>query len=160
MPTTLTRNYPYPPITGEAPNVALHMQQLAEAIDTDMGAVAATIDPNALQALTTQVTGLNNQATLLAARVTAAENRTKDVAITQVFDVNSDTIDCALPGQFLSVTAAQAMFEERYGTCAGRYGAPQNRRVTGVAKPNNRVTLTLDDARGRWNITMMVRISI
>ena len=160
MPTTLTRNYPYPPITGEAPNVALHMQQLAEAIDTDMTSVAATIDPNALQSLTTQVTGLNNQATLLAARVTAAENRTKDVVITRVFNADSNTIDFTLPGQFLSITVAQAMFQEPYGTCAGRYGAPQYRQATGVAKPNNVVTVTLDAGAGRWNITMMVRISI
>ena len=66
MPNTVKRNYPYPALQGEPPNIPLALENLANAIETDLENVTAQIPENTVKEL-------ESRAALMEGRLTNLE---------------------------------------------------------------------------------------
>ena len=66
MPNTVKRNYPYPALQGEPPNIPLALENLANAIETDLENVTAQIPAGT-------VNELESRAALMEGRLTNLE---------------------------------------------------------------------------------------
>ena len=78
MPNTVKRNYPYPALQGEPPNIPLALENLANAIETDLENVTAQIPENTVKELESRAALMEGRLTNLEQRKPQVDKRTVD----------------------------------------------------------------------------------
>ncbi len=89
MPNTVKRNYPYPALQGEPPNIPLALENLANAIETDLENVTAQIPAGT-------VNELESRAALMEGRLTNLEQHQVRTG-SQTQSVNGGDVSFTVP---------------------------------------------------------------
>ena len=138
MPNTVKRNYPYPALQGEPPNIPLALENLANAIETDLENVTAQIPAGT-------VNELESRAALMEGRLTNLEQhqvRTGSQTVTSQwrngesslsFSIPANTILCAIDSVQMDASGVAGM---RF---TGRFYCGWNGNTARVSSSDNDV---------------------
>ena len=101
MPNTVKRNYPYPALQGEPPNIPLALENLANAIETDLENVTAQIPAGTVNELESRAALMEGRLSNLERHQvrTGRQTKTSDYPNGQSslsFSIPSNTILCAI----------------------------------------------------------------
>ena len=141
MPNTVKRNYPYPALQGEPPNIPLALENLANAIETDLENVTAQIPAGT-------VNELESRAALMEGRLTNLEHhqvRTGSQTITSQWSQGESSLSFTIPANTI-LCAIDSVQTDANGYAGGRFGA---RLYCSVNGNTARVSSSNSDVRVR-----------